>query len=34
LKLLKLNNMENEYEQLKMKVEKVAPDDARWKDIQ
>ena len=34
LKILKLNNMENEYEQLKMKVEKVAPDDARWKDIQ
>lgn len=34
LRLLKLNNMQNEYEQLKMKLEKAAPEDARWKDIQ
>lgn len=33
LRLLKQNNMQNEYGQLKMKLEKASPDDTRWKDI-
>ncbi len=34
LRLLKQNNIQNQYDQLKMKLEKAAPDDTRWKDIQ
>ncbi len=33
LRLLKLNNMQNEYEQLKMKLEKAVPNDERLKEI-
>ncbi len=33
LRLLKVNDRHNNYEQLKKKLEKNAPDDERWKDI-
>jgi tetratricopeptide (TPR) repeat protein len=33
LRLLKQNDMQNEYKQLKMKLEKTAPNDERLKDI-
>jgi len=34
LKLLKANNMQKEYEEQRMKLEKAAPEDTRLKDIQ
>ncbi len=33
LRLLKANDMQNEYEQQKKKLEKSAPEDERWSEI-